>query len=221
MCTLPVLRGGAIRDRSGAPGRRRSGDVGGNRVAVDNGRRRVVITGMGAFTPLGNDPESSGRTSSPEERCRADHAVRPNAATPVIVRLRGAGLRPDGLDGRERAPAKLDRFTQIVVAAARFRPTVTQGSISQPEAERIGASIAHRHRRPLELPGLPHDLINKGPDRCRAVLDSVDPAEHGRRAGSRSGSARAGRSRRNAPPAPHRTWRSAARSTTSASGGRT
>ena len=44
-----------------------------------NGRRRVVITGMGAVTPLGNDVETTWQNLvAGKSGAGADHAVRPD-----------------------------------------------------------------------------------------------------------------------------------------------
>ena len=52
--SLSLLRRGVVRDGRSAARRRRPRDVAWMPVSSDNGRRRVVVTGIGAVTSLGN-----------------------------------------------------------------------------------------------------------------------------------------------------------------------
>ena len=54
---LPLLRRGLVRDGRSAARRRRPRHVACLPVSSDNGRRRIVVTGIGAVTSLGNTVE--------------------------------------------------------------------------------------------------------------------------------------------------------------------
>ena len=88
--SLPLLRRGLVRDGRSAARRRRPRDVAWMPVSSDNGRRRIVVTGIGAVTSLGNTFEETwaGVDRRPLRR-RPDHAVR-HHRLPGALRLRGA-----------------------------------------------------------------------------------------------------------------------------------
>src|SRR3954449_12830340 len=83
-----------------------------------NGRRRVVITGLGALTPLGNDVETTWTNllageSGAGEITRFDHD---DYAVHFACELKDF----DPGDWLDRKQARrMDRFAQMIVAAAR------------------------------------------------------------------------------------------------------
>src|SRR3989454_12145165 len=83
-----------------------------------NGRRRVVITGLGAVTPLGNDVRSSW-----ENLVAGRSAAGPITAfdtTGYMVRFACEAKRFDPTQWIEPKQARrMDRFAQMIVAAAR------------------------------------------------------------------------------------------------------
>ena len=75
--TLPLLRRGLVHHGRGAARRRRPGDVDCFPVSDSNGRRRIVVTGIGAVSSLGNTVEDDvGGADRGRLGRRADHAVR-------------------------------------------------------------------------------------------------------------------------------------------------
>ena len=105
-----------------------------------NGRRRVVITGLGAVTPLGNDVESSwdglvaGKSgAAPIEQWDASEY-------PVTFACELKDFDPKDWIEHKQA-RRMDRFAQMIVAAARQAESDCGLEVG-PEAERIGASIA-------------------------------------------------------------------------------
>jgi 3-oxoacyl-[acyl-carrier-protein] synthase II len=105
-----------------------------------NGRARVVITGIGALTPLGKDVESSWQSliageSSAGPITRFD-------ASEYLVRFACELKEFDPTDWMPRKTTRrMDRFAQMVVAAARQAEADSGLDISK-ESDRIGASVA-------------------------------------------------------------------------------
>jgi 3-oxoacyl-[acyl-carrier-protein] synthase II len=128
-----------------------------------NGRRRVVITGLGAVTPLGNDAETfwenliAGRSGA-AEITRFDHA-------PFLVHF-GCELKDfDPTKWIEKRTARrMDRFAQMIVAAARMAEE-DSGLQIEPETERIGVSVATGIGGLQAFQDCYDTLLERGPDR--------------------------------------------------------
>ncbi|MFI5261031.1 MAG: beta-ketoacyl-ACP synthase II [Candidatus Limnocylindrales bacterium] len=112
-------------------------------TAVPVGRRRVVVTGLGAVTPLGNDPETTWAAL-----VAGRSGVRPIASfDPGRLTSRIAGevrdLDPSGVLDRKEA-RRTDRFSQFALVAA--RQAMAQAGLPDrlegAEAEETGTLIA-------------------------------------------------------------------------------
>jgi 3-oxoacyl-[acyl-carrier-protein] synthase II len=128
-----------------------------------NGRRRVVITGLGALTPLGNDPESTwaglvaGRSGATEitQFDSSDYAV--HFACEV------KDFDPTEFIDRKQA-RRMDRFAHLIVAAARQAEADSGISIAD-ESDRIGAAIATGIGGLKAFQDCHSELLERGPDR--------------------------------------------------------
>src|SRR2546427_7435749 len=105
-----------------------------------NGRRRVVITGMGAVTPLGNDVETSWRNLLAGESGAGPITQFDSSDYFVHFACEVKDFDPSNWIDRKQA-RRMDRFAQLVLAAAR-QAEADAGIEIALEADRIGASIA-------------------------------------------------------------------------------
>ena len=105
-----------------------------------NGRRRVVITGLGAVTPLGNDVESSWRALLAAESGAGEITYFDSDAYPVHFACEAKGFDPEQWIER-RAARRMDRFTHLILAAAR-QAEADAGLDVSAEADRVGAAVA-------------------------------------------------------------------------------
>jgi 3-oxoacyl-[acyl-carrier-protein] synthase II len=128
-----------------------------------NGRRRVVITGLGALTPLGTDVESTwaalvaGRSGAGEitQFDSSDYAV--HFACEV------KGFDPTDYIDRKQA-RRMDRFAHLIVAAAR-QAEADSGISIEAEPDRIGAAIATGIGGLKAFQDCHSELLERGPDR--------------------------------------------------------
>jgi 3-oxoacyl-[acyl-carrier-protein] synthase II len=128
-----------------------------------NGRRRVVVTGLGAVTPLGNDIETSWANllageSGADEITRFDHTD-----YPVHFACELKDFDPAQWIDRKRA-RRMDRFAQMILAAARQAET-DSGIDIKAETEQIGASVATGIGGLQSYQDCYDTLIQRGPDR--------------------------------------------------------
>jgi 3-oxoacyl-[acyl-carrier-protein] synthase II len=105
-----------------------------------NGRRRVVITGLGAVTPLGNDVETTWKSLVAGESGAGEITAFDASDYPVNFACELKDFDPAQWIERKQA-RRMDRFAQMIVAAAR-QAEADSGLDVEAEAERIGASIA-------------------------------------------------------------------------------
>src|SRR4051812_15678750 len=132
-----------------------------------NGRRRVVITGLGAVTPLGGDVESTwdglvaGRSGAAEitQFDSSDYAV--HFACEV------KGFDPTQYIDRKQA-RRMDRFAHLIVAAARQAEADSEISIES-ESDRVGAAIATGIGGRQALSALRREPPERGPARVKPV----------------------------------------------------
>jgi 3-oxoacyl-[acyl-carrier-protein] synthase II len=108
--------------------------------ATTNGRRRVVITGLGAVTPLGNDVETTWSNLLAGESGAAEIESFDASEYPVHFACELKDFDPTEWIER-KAARRMDRFTHMVLAAARQAEADSGLDIAK-EADRIGASIA-------------------------------------------------------------------------------
>ena len=128
-----------------------------------NGRRRVVITGLGAVTPLGRDVEStwdglvSGRSGAGEitQFDSSDYAV--HFACEV------KDFDPTEYIDRKQA-RRMDRFAHLIVAAAR-QAEADSGLSIESESDRVGAAIATGIGGLKAFQDCHSELLERGPDR--------------------------------------------------------
>jgi 3-oxoacyl-[acyl-carrier-protein] synthase II len=105
-----------------------------------NGRRRVVITGLGAVTPLGNDVEATWTSLTAGKSGAAEITAFDASEYPVNFACELKEFDPRHWIDHKQA-RRMDRFAQMIVAAAR-QAEADSGLDVAAETERIGASIA-------------------------------------------------------------------------------
>src|SRR3989440_1644182 len=128
-----------------------------------NGRRRVVITGIGAVTALGNDIETSWRNLLAGESGAGP--ITQFDSSDYFVHFACEVKEFDPADWIERKQARrMDRFAQLILAAAR-QAEADAGLDIEPEADRIGASIATGIGGIKSFQDCYDTLIERGPDR--------------------------------------------------------
>jgi 3-oxoacyl-[acyl-carrier-protein] synthase II len=139
-----------------------------------SGRRRVVITGLGAVTPLGNDVESSWAALLAGE-CGADEiTLFDHSEYPVHFGCELKDFDPTNWIDRKRA-RRMDRFAQMILAAARQAETDSGLDIAA-EAERVGASVATGIGGLKSFQDCYDVLKERGPDRVNPFsIPSIIP----------------------------------------------
>src|SRR3954452_18354138 len=128
-----------------------------------NGRRRVVITGLGSVTPLGGDVEStwdgliSGRSGA--------GLITQSASTgsPVLCACEVKDFDPTTYIDRKQA-RRMDRFAHLIVAAAR-QAEADSGLAIESESDRVGAAIATGIGGLKAFQDCHSELLERGPDR--------------------------------------------------------
>src|SRR5919206_3947293 len=128
-----------------------------------NGRRRVVITGIGAVTPLGNDVETSWQSLLAGESGAADITQFDSSEYFVHFACEVKDFDPSQWIERKQA-RRMDRFAQLILAAAR-QAEADSGLEIGPDADRIGASIATGIGGIKSFQDCYDTLIERGPDR--------------------------------------------------------
>ena len=128
-----------------------------------NGRKRVVITGIGAVTPLGNDAESSWSNLLAGGSGAGPITMFDTTDYYVHFACELKDFDPSQWIERKQA-RRMDRFAQIILAAAR-QAEADSGIDIEADADRIGASIATGIGGIKSFQDCYDTLLKRGPDR--------------------------------------------------------
>jgi 3-oxoacyl-[acyl-carrier-protein] synthase II len=129
----------------------------------DNGRRRVVITGIGAISSLGHTAESSWTALLAGESGAHEITMFDHTGYPVHFACELKDFDPTVWVDR-KSSRRMDRFAQVALAAAR-QAEQDSGIDVRAEAERIGASIATGIGGLQSFQDCYDTLRDRGPDR--------------------------------------------------------
>jgi 3-oxoacyl-[acyl-carrier-protein] synthase II len=128
-----------------------------------NGRRRVVITGLGAVTPLGVDVESSWEGLVAGLSAAGPITLFDASEYAVTFACEAPDFDPTRWIEYKQA-RRMDRFAQLIVAAARMAEA-DAGLEIEKESERIGASVATGIGGLKAFQDCYDQLLDRGPDR--------------------------------------------------------
>jgi 3-oxoacyl-[acyl-carrier-protein] synthase II len=128
-----------------------------------NGRRRVVITGLGALTPLGKNVETSWENLVAGRSGAAEITQFDSSKYSVHFACEVKDFDPTEYIDRKQA-RRMDRFAHLIVAAARQAESDAGLDIAR-ESDRIGASIATGIGGLKAFQDCHSELLERGPDR--------------------------------------------------------
>src|SRR5437870_10991102 len=128
-----------------------------------NGQRRVVITGIGAVTPLGNDAETSWQNLLAGESGAGPITQFDSSDYFVHFACEVKDFDPSNWIERKQA-RRMDRFAQLILAAAR-QAEADSGVDVKADGDRIGASIATGIGGLRSFQDCYDTLKERGPDR--------------------------------------------------------
>jgi 3-oxoacyl-[acyl-carrier-protein] synthase II len=128
-----------------------------------NGARRIVITGLGAVTPLGNDVETSWRNLVAGESGAAEITAFDHSDYGVHFACELKDFDPKQWIDHKTA-RRMDRFAQMILAAAR-QAEADSGVDVAADPDRIGASIATGIGGLKSFQDCYDVLRDRGPDR--------------------------------------------------------
>jgi 3-oxoacyl-[acyl-carrier-protein] synthase II len=128
-----------------------------------NGRRRVVITGMGAVSPLGNDVETTWQNLTAGRSGAGEIKGFDASEYPVHFACELKEFEPTDWIEKKKA-RRMDRFAQMIVAAA-IQARDDSGLDIDADADRIGASIATGIGGLKAFQDCFETLLERGPDR--------------------------------------------------------
>jgi 3-oxoacyl-[acyl-carrier-protein] synthase II len=126
-------------------------------------QRRVVITGLGMVSPIGNDVESSWSRLLAGESGAAEITAFDHTDYNVHFACELKGFDPTVWVDR-KASRRMDRFAQMILAAARQAETDSGVDVSS-APDRFGASIATGIGGLQSYQECYHVLLTRGPDR--------------------------------------------------------
>jgi 3-oxoacyl-[acyl-carrier-protein] synthase II len=136
-------------------------------MASVNGDRRVVITGMGAVTPLGNDVETFWTNLIDGQGGAAPIEAFDPSEFAVHFACELKDFDPTQWIDRRKA-RRMDRFTQMILAAARMAEE-DSGFEIEPETERTGVSVATGIGGLQSFQDCYDQLLDRGPDRVNPL----------------------------------------------------
>jgi 3-oxoacyl-[acyl-carrier-protein] synthase II len=128
-----------------------------------NGRRRIVITGMGAVSPLGNDVRTTWENLTAGRSGAGPITSFDASEYPVHFACELKDFDPEHWIDKKQA-RRMDRFAQMIVAAA-IQARDDSGLDIEAEADRIGASIATGIGGLKAFQDCFETLLERGPDR--------------------------------------------------------
>jgi 3-oxoacyl-[acyl-carrier-protein] synthase II len=131
--------------------------------AAQNGRRRVVITGVGMVTPLGNDPESTWQNLVAGESGAGPITHFDTSEYSVRFACELKDFDPTVWIDRKQA-RRMDKFAQLALFAARMAEKDSGLDIGV-EPDRIGAAVATGIGGLQAFEDCLEVLISRGPDR--------------------------------------------------------
>ena len=128
-----------------------------------NGHRRVVITGLGAVTPLASDIATSWERLIGSRSSAGAIGAFDASGFPVRVACEAREFDPARWIGYGQA-RRMDRFAHLIVAAARLAERDSGLEIAK-EPDRIGAAIATGIGGLKAFQDCHSELLERGPDR--------------------------------------------------------
>jgi 3-oxoacyl-[acyl-carrier-protein] synthase II len=128
-----------------------------------NGQRKVVITGIGAVTPLGNDAETTWQRLLAGESGAGPITQFDSTDYAVHFACEVKDFDPSNWIERKQA-RRMDRFAQLVLSAARQAEADSGVDIAS-EGDRVGASIATGIGGLKSFQDCYDTLRERGPDR--------------------------------------------------------
>src|SRR6266478_9123671 len=128
-----------------------------------NGQRRVVITGIGALTPLGNDAETSWQRLLAGESGAGPITQFDSTGYYAQFACEVKDFDPSNWIERKQA-RRMDRFAQLILAAAR-QAEADSGVDVKADGDRVGASIATGIGGLKSFQDCYDTLKERGPDR--------------------------------------------------------